>query len=103
MNEVRYSTVTVTHSLPHSIISITYVVYVIDMILAHRNEEWIDRGPQKRGMAEDRLVDLQTKSQVLGSSVPSTFTKMEEGDPMTNNICELCFTHREDVLVVCPC
>ena len=33
-------------------------------------------------MAEDGLVDLQTKSQVLCSSAPSTFTKMDESDPM---------------------
>ena len=54
-------------------------------------------------MAEDGLVDLQTKSQVLCSSAPSTFTKMDESDPMKNNICELCFTNREDISVVYPC
>ena len=41
--------------------------------------------------AQDWLVDLQTKSQVLCLSALSTFIEMEESDPMTNNICELCF------------
>ena len=47
----------------------------------------------------DSLTFKQVSS-LICSSAPSTFTEMEESDPMTNNICELCFKHREFILAV---